>query len=302
MSAQPRSHPELNITLEEARTLDAVARHQSFSAAAQELHKGHSAVVYSLKSLENKTGLTLLDRSGYRTALTDVGKRILLCSRQLLESEQLLSQLCAELTSGWEPEIQIVFDGIFPFVPIVKALQILQARKIPTQFKVHADFLTGVEDRFNELRATLMISVLPPQKIALHSIPLDPIKAYLVAHKTHPLAAGSKTSLCSTSDLSKHCFLTVRGSDPRLNLSTRLLEQSPAIHLNDFHSKKEAILCGMGFGWLPHYLIEKELKSGALQIISWEKSSEHRFQPHLYYRGEKTLGKARSEFIHLLKK
>ena len=63
----------MNITLEEARTLDAVVRFGSFAKAAQSLHKSHSAVIYSIKTLETQTGLNILDRSHYRTALTPVG-------------------------------------------------------------------------------------------------------------------------------------------------------------------------------------------------------------------------------------
>ncbi len=54
------------VTLEQARVLDALARTGSLQAAAKALAKGHPAVLYSLKTLEDAVGLRLLDRSGYR--------------------------------------------------------------------------------------------------------------------------------------------------------------------------------------------------------------------------------------------
>jgi DNA-binding transcriptional LysR family regulator len=59
--------------------------------------------------------------------------------------------------------------------------------------------------------------------------------------------------------LAEHVLLTVRGSDPRLQLATAELDTQSTVHLPDFHSKKAAIVAGIGFGWLPDWLIEKEL-------------------------------------------
>ncbi|MBL8916562.1 MAG: LysR family transcriptional regulator, partial [Archangium sp.] len=41
----------LDVTLEQARTLDAFAREGTLQAAAKRLHKTHPAVLYALKQL-----------------------------------------------------------------------------------------------------------------------------------------------------------------------------------------------------------------------------------------------------------
>ena len=111
--------------------------------------------------------------------------------------------------------------------------------------------------------------------------------------------AGRKRKL-ETSTLQEHTFLTVRGSDPRLNLSTASLECTSSIQLNDFHSKKAAILSGLGFGWLPCHLIEGELQSGLLQPLPWKKLHRHIFRPYLYHRGGARLGRAGRIFVQEL--
>ena len=67
-------------------------------------------------------------------------------------------------------------------------------------------------------------------------------------------------------------------------------------HLSDFSLKKSAILGGAGFGWLPKYAIEKEVKNGLLKPIRWELSSRQEVRPRLYYRKRKNMGRA-CEFI-----
>ena len=57
----------MSITLDQARTLDALAREGTLQLAAKRLRKGHPAVLYALKQLEQQTGLAILDR--YREVL-----------------------------------------------------------------------------------------------------------------------------------------------------------------------------------------------------------------------------------------
>ncbi len=277
------------------RTLDALVKTGSFMKAAQLLGKSHSAVVYALKQLETETSLQILDRSQYRTTLTPIGRKIWEESQSLLKNESRLEHLCRELQSGWEPFLRIVFEGLIPFDPILKVLSQLTRQNIPTQIQIFAEFLNGVETSFSQKEADFMISVLPPQTLTLEAHRLPKLKAFLVAHETHPLGKNKKRN--SVENLRSHTFLTVRGSDVRLGMTTQMLEQTSVFHLNDFASKKSAILNRLGYGWMPLYMIERELRSGTLQIIRWEKSSEHEFQPFLYHRGEKWLGRAARYFL-----
>jgi DNA-binding transcriptional LysR family regulator len=74
----------VNITLDQAEALDAVARLGTYQKAAEELHKGHSAIMYLLRNLEEQVGLKLLDRSGYRSKMTVEGQIVLQYCRELL--------------------------------------------------------------------------------------------------------------------------------------------------------------------------------------------------------------------------
>jgi DNA-binding transcriptional LysR family regulator len=279
----------MNLTLEQARSLDALARAGTFAAAAKSLNKQHSALVYALRGLEAVTGLDLLDRRGYRTRLTPAGERVLDECRRLLAVEQGLEVLCHELKTGWEPRLRLVFDGVFPTERVLREVARVARPSTPTRFEVYAEFLSGVEATFLRLEADLMISVLPPQELRLGAAPLAPVEAVLVVHRDHPLAKRRRQR---AADLEAHALLTVRGSDPRLRLSTSGLEQRSSIQLNDFHAKKAAILSGMGFGWLPRELAAPELKAGTLRLVRWEAASEHRFHPHAYHPLERPLGRA----------
>src|SRR6185436_11310876 len=111
-TAEQSSEVILHLSLDQARALDAWARHGTFQRAAQALHKGHTAVLYALRTLEEQAGIALVDRTGYRSRLTPAGQRVLEQCRKLLATERELESLCTELRAGWEPSLKVVFDDV----------------------------------------------------------------------------------------------------------------------------------------------------------------------------------------------
>ncbi len=281
--------PTMFVTLEQARALSALAQEGTLQKAAAKLHKGHTAVLYALTGLEEQTGLLLLDRSGYRLRLTPEGQAVLIHARKMLDAERELVTTCQRIQSGWEPSVRLVFDGIVPIGPVLGWMRGLMDQGAPTKVSVSAEFLAGVEEAFERAEADFMMAVLPPLRTGLASHRMPPVRARLCAHRSHPLAQAKKLS---AADLSEHVLLTVRGSDPRLSLPTAGLEVRSQLHLNDFETKKQAILRGLGFGWLPEHVAGRELARGTLVTLRYAGGAEHTFAPRLFHRAAYRPGKA----------
>lgn len=76
----------------------AVVERASFSQAAEQLGVTQPAVSLQIRSLENRLGLQLLDRSGRRVEPTDAGRRLYRSALRLLaQEEQLLAELGEEV-------------------------------------------------------------------------------------------------------------------------------------------------------------------------------------------------------------
>lgn len=288
------------VTLDQARALDALAREGTLQKAAATLHKGHTAVLYALDALEEQTELALLDRTGYRLRLTPAGQEVLEHARRLLASERGLLEACARMKTGWEPSLRLVFDGIASIDPVLRWMRELLATGAPTRVSISAEFLDGVEEAYARTSADLMIAVLPARLPGLSSRALPPLRALLVAHRAHPLAAAKGRARLTASDLSAHVLLTVRGTDPRLVLPTSGVGCRASVHLNDFGSKKRAILERLGFGWLPEHIAAPELKRGTLRVLRFEGGAEHVFSPRLYHREGLRLGRAGERLVAAL--
>ena len=279
------------LTLDQLRVLDAVDRRGTFASAAEELHRVTSAVSYSLKTLEQALELTLFDRSGHRAELTPAGRRLLDEGRLLLERARDLEQLARELRGEFEPSLTVVADGVLPMPPLMRALRTLSGRNLPTRINLAMEYLGGVLERFEREQADFMM-VLDFAGDAQHiADPLPPLEFLLVARKNHPVHERNKLD---RKDLAAYVELIVsdsRREDPpgqgRLSLG------SPQVfRLSDFHSKKEALLEGVGLGWMPKHLIQRELDKGALRVIDFREGPTHVFHPHLVHRRGVPLGPA----------
>ena len=62
------------LTLHQLQCFDAVVSEGGFQAGAEKLRRSHSTVFTAIKNSEGQLGLKLLNRQGYRVALTDAGR------------------------------------------------------------------------------------------------------------------------------------------------------------------------------------------------------------------------------------
>ena len=76
--------------------------------------------------------------------------------------------------------------------------------------------------------------------------------------------------------------------------------ESSTLRALGFSPKTEALMGGVGYGWLPRHLAEHHMERGDLVEIPFEEGSRHRFEPHLVYRKDPALGPAGRLFMELL--
>src|SRR3954469_11460095 len=98
------------VTIEQLRTLRAVAEAGSFSAAARKLGRVQAAVSQSIDRLEAQLALRLFDRSGRVPRLTHHGEAIVAAAAKIEGGVDALEDLVASLRRGAETTLSIVVD------------------------------------------------------------------------------------------------------------------------------------------------------------------------------------------------
>ncbi len=283
----------LHFTLDQLEVLEAIDRFGGFAAAAKRLHRATSAVSYAVKSLESAVGVTLFARTGRNATLTPAGRAVLEAARDVLERSRRLERLGADLEGGWEPELRIVVDGVLPQEPIVRACQRFMARAISTRLLLSMESLSGVRRRFERDEAHIMLAVDLAGDPRLVTQPLPPVEMMLVAHRSHAVHRGKGT--IDRARLSSFVEVLVADSGQRDAPPPTRLAQIGSPHLfelSDFHSKREAILAGLGFGWLPSHLVDGDLERRELQPVRFDEGNRYVLQPLAAYRRDRPLGPA----------
>ncbi|MBI2381823.1 MAG: LysR family transcriptional regulator [Gammaproteobacteria bacterium] len=289
----------MRIDLDALEVLDCILREGSFAAAATRLHKAQSAVSYQVRKLEDALGLALFDRSQHRARLTDAGQRIWREGRALLDQAERLARTAEELRQGWEGELALVVDGILPQAPIMAALKQMADEGVPTRIQVKVEYRRGVQWRFEQDQAQMMLVKDYRPEASLEATALPAYEAVLCAAREHPLAALAAVSLM---DLRQAVELSVHDSareagEPR---DKRLFGGDRVFFMSDFHNKKAAIAMGLGFGWLPEFLVREELAQGALIVLPFEGGGRYAFTPQLVLRREPAPGRAARRLRDLL--
>ncbi len=289
----------MRITLDAVEALEAIQETGSFAAAAKRLHKVQSAVSYGVRQLEAALGVELFDRSGHRAQLTDAGRVVLDEGRLLLARARRLEALAEGFQARWEPRLEVVIDGILPMEPILRAFKQLSDERVPTRMQVKVEFLGGVQDRFEKDRADLMLvkDYTPTPALAEHRLP--EVEAVLVAADSHPL--GRAKGRVSLEALHRHVELTVHDSSESRRVSNpHRFGGDRVFFLSDFLTKKAALRMGLGFGWMPLYLVREELAAGSLREVPYAGGSRYRFLPALVHPADRPLGRAGQRFLALL--
>ena len=93
-----------NATFRQLRVFSEVARHLSFSKAAQALHLTPPAITMQVKELEGHVGMPLCERRGRQVALSTAGDYMLVFARRMLSTLKDAEDTAARLhgCSSWK--------------------------------------------------------------------------------------------------------------------------------------------------------------------------------------------------------
>lgn len=289
-----------HLDLDSLESLDTIIREGSFAKASEVLHKTQSALSYQIRKLETQLGVELLDRSAYRATLTSEGRLLLEEGRKLLRHGRRVQDLAQQLVKGWEPRLELVIDGILPREPIFAALRELGKDAIPTRIRLKTEFLGGVQFRFDRDHADLMLVKAYRHSERLAMTKLPSMKVVLCCSSQHPLANRKQVELWN---LQEHVELSVHDSSEASNpaIDQRVFGCERVYFLSDFQAKHEALLAGLGFGWMPLHQAHTDLEQGKLVTIDYQQGATYQFEPRLVHRLDRELGPAGKKFGELIR-
>ncbi|WP_395490635.1 LysR substrate-binding domain-containing protein [Cedecea davisae] len=245
--------------------LDALDKEGSFAAAAAKLFKTPSALSYSVQKLESDLNIQILDRSGHRSRFTRTGELLLEKGREILHSVRELEQQAIKLQQGWENELTIGVDNAFPFSLLTPLIEAFYQSYSVTRLKFINDVLGGSWEALTEGRADIIVGAMsdPPSLSGFGFTLLGRLEIVFVVAPHHALAKAEEPL---TRRLIKRSRAVVVGDTSRIESARamHLLEEQEAITVFDFKTKLELQISGIGCGYMPRYMAQRFIDSGAL--------------------------------------
>jgi len=256
-----------NVTLHQLQCFEAVVSEGSFQAAAEKLRRAQPTVSTSVKNLENQLQLTLLDRSGYRVTLTDAGRSFYERTRVFLHEAKRLRDHAAQLAMGEESELRVVIGDVGPLPETLALLRRFFDGCPGTKLHLHFEAVSGPWERLFDGEADLIFHYIEKSDPRLEFVDLFTFKIIPVVAPNFLRFPISKTITPEQMRDYVQCVIrdTATHSEPR---DYYLVEGARNWTVSDQLMKKELILQGMGWGHMPRYLVDPNLRDGSLLQIS----------------------------------
>ena len=259
-----------------------VARHLSFTKAAEALHMTQPAVTFQVRQLEEQFNTRLFDRTHNRINLTEAGERVYHYAKQIFELYSRMESEVRELTGEVSgvvilgasttvaeymlPSLLGAFKRKFPEVVI--RLQVSNTEGIVALVEDNAIDLGVVEGPVSNkslmveiCRIDRLVAVLPPGHVLAGSDHLPVADVLKYPFITREEGSGTREV---TFD-----YLRGAGLEPA--------DLTVVMELGSPESIKGAIEAGMGISILSRSTIGKELQLGTLTCVELEPRLERPF-------------------------
>jgi DNA-binding transcriptional LysR family regulator len=196
------------ITLDQWSALVAVVEAGGYAQASARLHRTQSTVTYTIKKLEDLLGVKVFELQGRKAVLTPTGQVLYRRGKSLIEEAARVERAAADLARGWEPEIRIAVDIVFPTWLLLQCFAAFGRERPGTRLELIESVLGGTEEALTEGRVDLAIGGVVPGGFL--GDPLMQVRFVCAAAPSHPLHQLGRT--LTLDDLRQHRHLVIRDS------------------------------------------------------------------------------------------
>ncbi|CAI0691558.1 LysR family transcriptional regulator [Serratia quinivorans] len=254
------------LSLDAIKIISTIKSTSSFSMAAEALHKTPSAISYRVSNIESKLCVKLFHRNGPMITLTDEGEFLLQEGAWILNAVQDLESRVRNIPK-LDNNIRIVVDNFFPLETITQDIRDYIQYSPNANIAVQREALNGTWDALKNNRADLIIAIGQiPDSVQAKTLMLGKLNFVLCVSPSHPFAAQKKP-VDKNQRLNDIVVVIADSSHelPKRNHGTMPLQRQLVVC--DVESKLALLKRGIGHGFLPPALIEKELASGELVTV-----------------------------------
>jgi DNA-binding transcriptional LysR family regulator len=265
------------------QTFVRVVESGSFSAVARESRATQSSVSKQVAALERTLGAKLLNRTTRSLALTDAGERYFQEARRLVaEIAEAESQLVVgeQQLSGWLRVAASVGYGRLVLLPLVKRF-LSDHPHVKIDLKLNDGFIDLIEEgidvaiRIGELEDSSLIATrmgTSQRALIVHRQYLESLPKHL-RRPREPLDLLQHNCIVYSELATQNAWTFKAGVGAAAPKGSEVTIRAQGnLQTNSSELVRASVLSGMGIGYSPTWLFEKEVKTGELQVLlpAWQ--------------------------------
>jgi len=261
----------MNITLRQLRVFAAVARHRSFTRAAEALFLTQPAVSMQVKQLEHQLDVSLFEHLGKKIYLTETGEEVYRYTRTILQQLEEMQTVLGNLKGLERGRLRLsVASTANYFAPTLLGTFCTRFSGVTVSLDV-----TNRETLLNQLaenEVDLVVMGQPPAEMDLVAAPFMENPLVIVAPPDHKLAKRSGIPL---QRLEEETFLVREpGSGTRIAMERFFrghgVNITTGMEVGSNEAIKQSVQAGLGLGLLSRDTIEMELTLKRLVTLDVE--------------------------------
>lgn len=291
MPYRPRS------TLEQWRILQAVVDAGGYAQAAEVLSKSQSSLNHAVAKLQNQLGVELLEVRGRKAYLTEAGEVMLRRSRILTQQVEDLELLAANINQGWEPEIRIAIELAYDRRFLNTALAEFFPLSRGSRIQLIDSVITGSAEIIQQKKADLVIAASAVIPKGYLGEPLSTTRFVPVTGANNPLSTARELD---QTGLSQHLQLVIRDTAQKPQENAGWLRAEQRWTVDNFYEAIDILHTGLGFCWLPDFLVNDAINAGSLVKLHVANASERLATLSLVAPQEDTLGPGSKQLRQLI--
>jgi len=257
------------ISLEQWRALVAVVDAGGYAQAAAQIHKSQSTLSHAVQQLERQIGTKVLEVQGRKSVLTATGELLYRRGKALVDEATQLERTARKLAAGWEAEIRIAVEILFPDWLLFRCLSCFSEEHPDIRLEIYESVMGGTDEALVEGRVDLAVGSMVPEGFL--GDPLMQVRLICVAHPDHPLHQLGRT--LTTDDLGSQRQLVIRDSGTQRTRRTIWLSEQRWTVSNKSTAIRAAVN-GLGYAWFPEETIREELDAGTLKPLPLQEGAE----------------------------
>jgi len=290
----------MHVTIRQLKVFQSVARHLSYSRAAEALFLSQPAVSMQIKQLEENCGLPLFEQIGKKIFLTDAGREFAHYCRIINEQLDEMDTVFEELKGVERGHLKLTVASTAN--PFCTRLLAIFGQRIP-----HLTVSLDVTNRQGLLRqldlneADLVIMGQPPPGMDVEAEAFMDNPLVVIAPPEHHLSHQAAIPLKA---LEAEPFV-VREQSSGTRIAMERFFEKAGIHLNagiemrSNEALQQAVQAGLGLGIVSHHTLELELETHRLVVLDVDQFPIMRQWYLVHRRGKRLSPIARGfrEFI-----